>query len=812
MVTDGRVLRLIGAAPELARERDGRRRPAADGAAAGRPSELAARLAARRGRRRGGRGDLRGAAPSRRSTDDRGHAGRGGTLRDLGGRQSLVLGRESLRPPRPDDLQPGRPLVNGPPEAADRRPSPACSDRRPATWTPRPASRTPRSATSTPRATTCCRSCSPQRASCSASTACSRRTSSSPRSALFVLFGLARRIVGPVWALVVMTALAVSLPMLYVARDTLSEPLALLYLLGGRAVAAPRHRLTGGCATSRWPASWRRPRRWCASMPTSPCWRWSSSRRSCSLRAPAGHRARGRAAGRRAAGGRGRAGLDRLGRCRLARRTATTTTSGRTSCSDRGRRGAARPRRGGRRDLLASVRPRLAGRRATRYAAAIALRSWLVAAFAFLASRPLWLVAHGGGLDLYLEQVQRQAGDPIDIARTYAEQSVSWQALYFGWPTVVLAVGGYVLLLRRFLRERDYALLGLLTMGLSLSALYLWAPEITPDQVYAARRYVPVIMPALLIAAAYALRFVFGALRPARTGDRDRSARLAMIALPGGGHRARRSRCARRCRSWPGQRDLRRGRPDRAPSSNSTRARSTATSRRSGRTATCHRSGCRRGGAPELAEVRAAARAHGQDAVRAVDHDARHRLTRTGASRRSRSRACGRLGGRARCTRRRSARSSRSSPSTSDRSMRTGRCASSSERRRDVFLLDAPVAPGRVGIGDQHHRAADRHRGEQRVDPVGRARPRSVEEHARARREAERGRAIAAAAVSSARVTPSDAPGRTGRPGTAPWPRCRAADGRRRRNRRRRPAARPPKPRVIDAGLTTKTSARRRRR
>ncbi len=164
--------------------------------------------------------------------------------------------------------------------------------------------------------------------------------------------------------------------------------------------------------------------------------------------------------------------------------------------------------------------------------------SWaLVAAFAFLALRPLWLVAHGGGLDLYLEQVQRQAGDHIDIGRTYAEQSVSWQALYFGWPTVLLAVGGYVLLLRRFLREREYDLVGFLAMGLSLSALYLWAPNITPDQVYAARRYVPVIMPALLIAAAYSLRFVF--VRVDRVGRINHVGRglaivgaVIMVAVP----------------------------------------------------------------------------------------------------------------------------------------------------------------------------------------------------------------------------------------------------------------------------------------
>ena len=52
----------------------------------------------------------------------------------------------------------------------------------------------------------------------------------------------------------------------------------------------------------------------------------------------------------------------------------------------------------------------------------------------------------------------------------------------------------------------DYRLLGFLVMTLSLSALYLWTPQITPDQVWAMRRYVPVVVPGLIIAAVAALR------------------------------------------------------------------------------------------------------------------------------------------------------------------------------------------------------------------------------------------------------------------------------------------------------------------
>jgi hypothetical protein len=65
-----------------------------------------------------------------------------------------------------------------------------------------------------------------------------------------------------------------------------------------------------------------------------------------------------------------------------------------------------------------------------------------------------------------------------------------------------------VLLLRRFLLNRDWAIVGALTMGLTMSALYLYSSQITPDQIWASRRYVPVVMPMLLVAAVAALRAI----------------------------------------------------------------------------------------------------------------------------------------------------------------------------------------------------------------------------------------------------------------------------------------------------------------
>ena len=51
--------------------------------------------------------------------------------------------------------------------------------------------------------------------------------------ALLVFFALARRVMDDRFALVAMVVLGVSMPMIFVSRDTYSEPLALLFLVGG---------------------------------------------------------------------------------------------------------------------------------------------------------------------------------------------------------------------------------------------------------------------------------------------------------------------------------------------------------------------------------------------------------------------------------------------------------------------------------------------------------------------------------------------------------------------------------------------------
>jgi len=121
-----------------------------------------------------------------------------------------------------------------------------------------------------------------------------------------------------------------------------------------------------------------------------------------------------------------------------------------------------------------------------------------------LISRPLWLTMnHTTGVpytDL-VKGLQLSEGLPLDGSQSYDEQSVTWLSWYYGWPMAVLAFVGLALMARRAIRHRDPRYLVLLTVVLAPSALYLWKPSVTPDQVWAMRRFLPVTIPGFLLAA-----------------------------------------------------------------------------------------------------------------------------------------------------------------------------------------------------------------------------------------------------------------------------------------------------------------------
>jgi MFS family permease len=348
-------------------------------------------------------------------------------------------------------------------------------------------------------------------------------------AALLVVFGLARRVVGPQLALVAMVTFAVSMPLVFVSRDTYSEPLALLFLMGGlallqRAIESGRVRdfgLAGFVAALAAPVRI-----------DSDVGLLAIPVAAAALLVFAAPERRRRVAAQCAAL------LGAMAVPILVGWLDVTLLSRGYYHDERHHivpifyAGFA---------LLVilpvvvavSWRPavrRLLAAPALPHRAIVAAGVLIAATFAFLVSRPLWLTARGQYLGGIME-VQRRAGEKLDGNRSYTENTVKWLAMYLGWPTVLLGVVGYFLLVRRSIRTRSLAMVGMLTAGLALTLLYLMSAQITPDQPWASRRYVPVVIPLLVIAAAYTVSVLLRRralwLRVAAVAGA-----LAMIVLP----------------------------------------------------------------------------------------------------------------------------------------------------------------------------------------------------------------------------------------------------------------------------------------
>jgi len=159
----------------------------------------------------------------------------------------------------------------------------------------------------------------------------------------------------------------------------------------------------------------------------------------------------------------------------------------------------------------------LAWRTSLPHRLASATRGWLpgvgAAAVVLLAvvaaSRPLWYVGRTPDAPpaqtQYITFLQKANGLPLDGSRSYAEQTMSWFSWYYGPITVALGVLGVAFGVHRLLRRGDLRLLAPLAMFLSAALLYITVPSIVPDQIWAMRRYLPVVIPGLLLAAAVVL-------------------------------------------------------------------------------------------------------------------------------------------------------------------------------------------------------------------------------------------------------------------------------------------------------------------
>ncbi|WCO68917.1 hypothetical protein PO878_09295 [Iamia majanohamensis] len=122
--------------------------------------------------------------------------------------------------------------------------------------------------------------------------------------------------------------------------------------------------------------------------------------------------------------------------------------------------------------------------------------------------------------------LQAAEGEPIDPGRTYAELSGRWLVWYLGAVAVAAAAVGGALLVARWLRGRRVRVEALLAaVVVPPLVLYLARPSIYPDHPWASRRFLPAVLPGVLVAAAWCARWLWD-----RRGRNDRWAPAGAVA------------------------------------------------------------------------------------------------------------------------------------------------------------------------------------------------------------------------------------------------------------------------------------------
>ncbi len=329
--------------------------------------------------------------------------------------------------------------------------------------------------------------------------------------ALLAFFGLVRRVAGGLLALVATTALATSLPFLYVSRDTFSETATLLFLTGGLSllVWAFDHPTTGryvAAGLALGAAAMARIDSTVALVSVPVVFGLVLLRAGTPVERRTALRHAGALLGTVLV-------LDVIGFLDILRVSAGYYNDHRSEIlASHAALAAALGVM-----VLAVVLDWSTGTltrlwRERRRLLGLAGAGLVVVVLVALGSRPLWMTQHGhpdDGYIKYVEAIQKGTGLAVDGTRTYNELTVSWEAWYYGWPTLVLALLGYALLAFRLLARGQGRLLAPLIMGLSLSLLYFYDARITPDQVWAMRRFVPVVIPIMLMAAVVALGWLW---------------------------------------------------------------------------------------------------------------------------------------------------------------------------------------------------------------------------------------------------------------------------------------------------------------
>jgi hypothetical protein len=103
--------------------------------------------------------------------------------------------------------------------------------------------------------------------------------------------------------------------------------------------------------------------------------------------------------------------------------------------------------------------------------------------------------------------IQEREGLEVDGSRSYEESTLRWMTLYQGHLPVLFGIGAASLAWYVFFRKRSDDRIPILVTLIGVGGVYFYRPFITPEQFWALRRFLPIVLPLAFVFAAWAARF-----------------------------------------------------------------------------------------------------------------------------------------------------------------------------------------------------------------------------------------------------------------------------------------------------------------
>ncbi|MCP3975909.1 MAG: hypothetical protein GY720_15620 [bacterium] len=128
--------------------------------------------------------------------------------------------------------------------------------------------------------------------------------------------------------------------------------------------------------------------------------------------------------------------------------------------------------------------------------------------------------------------LQASEGLPIEPDRAYTELTVWWLSWYLGIPLLVAGFAGFVAALQRSLRPGTAALRLAVVVFLVPALTYLIRPSVNPDHIWAIRRFLPIVLPLLIIAGVATVAAVGTRIAAVRRAELVTGALVLFVTLP----------------------------------------------------------------------------------------------------------------------------------------------------------------------------------------------------------------------------------------------------------------------------------------